>query len=263
MTDTSTLVLYQQIEDAVVLTLNDPEAMNPFSDDMRQALREGLEAAFADNSVRSVILTGAGANFSAGADLRQLGAGVSSDPLRSRRRLLALQRSVELIAGGPKPVICAVEGVAFGAALSLAAASDYFIVGADARLGATFGKIGLTADCGLLWSLPQRIGRTLARDILFTACTLKADEAVAIGLADRKVETGTALAAALEKAAEYRKVAPLSIAAMKAAFAAGPGPLSETLALEKEQQPLLIMSADHAEGIAAFWEKRPPGFRGC
>jgi enoyl-CoA hydratase/carnithine racemase len=176
--------------------------------------------------------------------------------------MLALQRSIELIAGGPKPVICAVEGVAFGAALSLALACDYFIIGEKARLGATFGKVGLTADCGLLWSMPQRIGRSLTRDILFTARPVKAAEAISIGLADQQVEAGTAVTAALAKAAEYRNVAPLTIAALKSALVAGPGSLSEMLALEREQQPMLIMSADHAEGLSAFWEKRPPRFVG-
>lgn len=262
MTDQNALVLYEKVEDVVVLTLNDPGAMNALSDGMRQSLREGIEAAFADNDIRSLVLTGAGGNFSSGADLRQLGAGVANDPNRSRRRMLALQRSIELIAGGPKPVVAAVEGVAFGAGLSLVLACDYFIIGENARLGATFGKVGLTADCGLLWSMPQRIGRTLTRDILFTARPVKAVEAISIGLADQKVEAGTARAAALAKAAEYRHVAPLTIAALKSALVAGPGSLSDMLRMEMEQQPMLIMSADHAEGIAAFWDKRPPHFTG-
>lgn len=261
--DTTGPVLYELVEDVAVVTLNDPAALNPLSDDMRLGLVSALELACADNAVRAIVLTGAGGNFSAGADLRQLGAGVSSDPFRSRRRILPMHRAIELIAAGPKPVIGAVEGVAFGAALSVAAACDYLIIGDSARLGASFGRVGLTADCGFLWSVPQRVGRTCARDLLFTARPVTAKEAMAIGLADRRVETGDALATALAKAAEYRDVAPLAIAAMKAAFAAGPGTLAETLALEREQQPMLIMSADHAEGIAAFREKRPARFTGC
>jgi enoyl-CoA hydratase/carnithine racemase len=112
-----------------------------------------------------------------------------------------------------------------------------------------------------MWSLPQRIGRTLARDLMFTARPVKADEAVAIGLADRKVEAGGAVAAALAKAAEYRGVAPLVIAAMKSAFADGPGSLAKALAMERQQQPMMAMSDDHAEGVASFREKRPPQFK--
>jgi enoyl-CoA hydratase/carnithine racemase len=120
----------------------------------------------------------------------------------------------------------------------------------------------LTADCGLIWSLPQRVGRTLARDLLFTGRPVTAEEAHRIGIVDQLVPAGNALATALAKAGDYRDVAPLSIAAMKFAFAQGPGRLSESLALELQQQPMLSMTGDHAEGIAAFREKRPARFTG-
>ncbi|HEY6868543.1 MAG TPA: enoyl-CoA hydratase-related protein [Novosphingobium sp.] len=249
-------------DDVAVITLNDPAALNPLSDDMRAGLLAEFEAALADEAVRTIVLTGAGGNFTAGADIRQLGLPGGPDPARSRRRLQPLHRLVEQIAGGPKPVIAAIEGAAFGAGLSLAVACDYLIASETARFGAAFGKIGLTADCGLVWSLPQRIGRTLARDLMFTGRPVKAPEALAIGLADRVVPAGEALAAALAKAADYRGVAPLSIAAMKAAFAQGQGALAQALELEKQQQPMLSMTQDHAEGIAAFRAKRAPEFRG-
>lgn len=255
-------VTSERRDDVCVITLNDSDRLNPLSDEMRSALVPALEAAMWDNAVRVVVLTGAGGNFTAGADIRQLSVSAGPDPMRSRRRLVPLHRSVELIAAGPKPVVTAVEGAAFGAGLSLAAASDFVIAGESARFGAAFGKIGLTADCGLTWSLPQRVGRTLARDIMFTGRPIKADEAERIGIVDRLVPAGDALAAAIEKAADYRNIAPLSIAAMKAAFAQGPGSLSEALALELQQQPMLSMTSDHAEGITAFREKRATRFTG-
>ncbi len=261
MSEENNPVRYERIEDVAVLTLNDPEKMNPLSDAMRTALLTRLEEAIADYDVRTIVLTGAGGNFTSGADIRQLGLGGPNDPLRSRRRLMPLHRTIELIAGGPKPVIGAIEGAVFGAGLSFATACDYLIISETARFGASFGKIGLTADCGLMWSLPQRIGRTMARDLMFTGRAVKADEAIAIGLADRKVEAGGALAAALAKAAEYRGVAPLAIAAMKSAFVAGPAPLDDVLALERQQQPMMSMTEDHAEGIAAFREKREARFK--
>jgi enoyl-CoA hydratase/carnithine racemase len=136
------------------------------------------------------------------------------------------------------------------------------IAGEGVRFGAAFGKIGLTADCGLLWSLPQRVGRTMARDIMFTGRPVKADEALRIGIIDKLVPAGEAVAAAVAKAGEYRGIAPLAIAAMKSAFVQGPGPLSDALALETQQQPMLSMTSDHAEGVAAFREKRSAVFTG-
>lgn len=249
-------------EDAAVVTLDQPDRLNPLSDAMRAGLLAALEAAIADDGVRAIILTGAGGNFTAGADIRQMQGDDGPDPVRARRRLIVLQRCVELIAAGPKPVVAALEGAVFGAGLAMAAACDFVIAGEGVKLGAAFGKIGLTADCGLAWSLPQRVGRTLARDLMFTGRVLKAQEAQALGIADRLVPAGGALDAALAKAAEYRSVAPLAIAAMKTALAQGPGPLADTLALELQQQPMLLMTRDHLEGTAAFFEKRVPVFIG-
>jgi enoyl-CoA hydratase/carnithine racemase len=262
MSENNNPVRYERVEDIAIVTLDEPDKMNPFSNAMREGLVTQLERAIADDDVRTIILTGAGGNFTAGGDIRQLGLAEPANPFRSQRRMIPMHRAVELVAAGPKPVIAAIEGAAFGAGLSFASACDFLIASETARFGASFGKIGLTADCGLIWSLPQRIGRTLTRDLMFTGRPVKADEALAIGLADRKVETGGALAAALAKAAEYRAIAPLVISAMKAAFAAGPGSLADALAMERQQQPMMIMSSDHAEGIAAFREKRKPKFKG-
>jgi 2-(1,2-epoxy-1,2-dihydrophenyl)acetyl-CoA isomerase len=152
------LALCQMREDIAVTTMNDPEKMNPLSDEMRARLLEFIEAMMAESAVRGIVITGAGGNFSAGSDIWQLIAPGLPDLSRSRSRLIPLHRLIELIAGGPKPVITAVEGGAFGAGLSIAAASDFVIAGDNARFGAGFGKIGLTADCGLVWSLRNTSG---------------------------------------------------------------------------------------------------------
>ena len=263
MTDAASYIMIARHVDVLVLTLNDPGRINSISDELRAELLDAIEAAHLDPQVRAIVLTGSGGNFSAGGDLKQMQTpGGGSDPDRFRRRLMPLHRVVELVVGGPKPVIAAVEGIAFGAGLSLAVACDHVVAGDSARFAASFGKVGLTADCGLVWTLPQRIGLSAARDMLLTACQVPADEALRIGIIDRMVPAGGALEAALAKAAEYRPVAPLAIAAMKHAFAQGPGSLAETLSLERQQQPMLSMTQDHHEGIAAFKDKRAPVFRG-
>lgn len=249
-------------EDIAVITLDEPERLNPLSDDMRQGLGDAIEHAMNDGEVRTLIITGAGGNFTAGADIKQLNPTGSADPVRARRRLAVLQRVIRLIVNGPKPVVCAVEGATFGAGLSIAAACDYVIVGETVRFGAAFAKIGLAADCGIVWTLPRRIGGSLARDLMFTGRPVKADEALRIGLADAMVGEGQALDAAIAKAAEYRASAPLSIAAIKSAFAAGASSINDVLDFELQQQPMLSMTLDHAEGIAAFKEKRASRFEG-
>ena len=263
MSEMNGLVLIERREATSIVTFNEPARMNPFSEAMRRQAADILAAEMADRAVRAIVLTGAGGQFSAGGDIRQMAAEERPDPARFKRRLELLHGLVRLVAGGPKPVVAAVEGVAFGAGLSLAAACDFVVAGEGARFGAAFGRIGLTADCGLLWSLPQRIGLGRAKDMMFTGRPVGAEEAVRIGLADRLVPAGTALVAALDKTAEYLDTAPLSIAAMKAGLAEAPCDLESALRLEGHQQPMLGMTADHTEGRHAFLQKRRPHFTGA
>jgi 2-(1,2-epoxy-1,2-dihydrophenyl)acetyl-CoA isomerase len=262
MTVAELQVRIEQIGDVAVLTMDAGKSLNPLSDNMRADLLSAVEAAIADSAVRALVLTGAGGNFSSGSDMAQLAIPGGFDPERYRRRLMPLHRLIELIASGPKPVIAAVEGAAFGAGLSIAAACDFFIASETARFGAAFGKVGLIADCGLMWSLPCRIGFAAARDLLLTARALNAQQGHAMGLCDALTPAGGALEAAMAKANDYRNVAPLSIAAMKAAFANGPLSLAEALAFERLQQPMMSITADHADAVHAFGEKRTPTFSG-
>jgi enoyl-CoA hydratase/carnithine racemase len=262
MTGQSGLVLVERRGPISVVTFNEPARMNPFSDTMRAAALEAVEGEMESSDVRALVITGAGGNFSAGADVRQMGADQSPGPARSRRVLGPLHGLVRAIIVGPKPVVAAIEGAAYGAGLALAAAADFAISGSGARYGAAFGKIGLTADTGLLWSLPQRIGLVRTKDMIFTGRPILADEAVLIGLIDRVVPAGAALDAAVEKAMEYMSVGPLVIGAVKSALSEGPMNLEAVLRLEGHQHPLLTMTKDHEEGRRAFIEKRTPDFTG-
>lgn len=239
-----------------VLTMNRPERRNVLSAQMRAELLDGLRRAHADDTVRMVVLAGSGGNFSAGGDLGTMDV-KTLDEGRQRFDLShALVRAVML---GPKPVIAAVDGWAAGAGLSLALACDLVIASAGARFWAGFVKVGLAGDLGIAFSLPGRVGAAQARKMLLFQKKVEADEALAIGLIDEVAQEASAEAAALRFVASLDPAAPLPIAAMKQVLASG---LEDVLAWEREAQAALFVSRDHAEGKAAFFQKRIPQFRG-
>ena len=243
----------------VVVTMNDSDRRNALSPEMRAELLATLDPLMGDDPARAFVLTGAGGTFCAGGDLKSMRSG---DPVHARHRMMVSHRLVRLLAAGPKPVVAAVEGFAFGAGLSLAALSDICVVSRAAKFGAVFGKVGLMADLGLLWSLPQRIGAARAKRLMLEAGVMEADEAARLGLADTLCDEGEALERAVEAAETFADMAPLPLAATRSAFAQLGGDLDRALALEVDLQGALMASEDHAEGRAAFFEKRKPDFKG-
>jgi 2-(1,2-epoxy-1,2-dihydrophenyl)acetyl-CoA isomerase len=238
----------------VTLTLNWPERRNALSVAMRHRLADALDEIEADRSVRAVVLAGAGEHFCSGGDL----AGMQVEGLaEGRERMRQAHRLVSLMVGARVPILAAVEGWCAGAGISLACAADHVIAGEGARFVASFGKVGLLPDLGLLHTLPARVGAGRARELILFGETVEAPRALAIGLVDRVVPAGQALAAARERAALLATQAPLTLALAKAALAAG---LDAALARERDIQAALYLTPDHAEGRAAFLEKRPPRF---
>lgn len=244
---------------ARVLTLNRPEARNAIDIPMRERLLAELRRAAADPQVRAIVLTGAGGTFSAGGDVRSMeGAG----PDAVRARLAPVHEAVRLIATCGTPVIAAVEGAAAGLGVSLAAVCDHVVAAEDARFVAAFGRVGLVADGGLLWTLPQRVGMGRAKEMLVFGRTVTAPRAHEIGLADSLAPSGGALDAALGLAAEAAALAPLSVAAAKRLLARAGQSLDGLLESEREEQAALFGTADFAEGRAAFAGRRAPRFEG-
>jgi enoyl-CoA hydratase/carnithine racemase len=237
-----------------LLTLDNPARRNALAMELRHRLVEALERIEADRAVRAIVLTGAGAHFCAGGDISGMDI---ADITAGRERFRTTHRLVRLLLKGAKPVLAAVEGACVGAGLSLALCCDTIIAAEDARFAAGFGRIGLIADLGMLHTLPARIGQGRARQILLYNETMDAAEAERIGLIDRLVPPGTALAAALTRAEAFAEAATLPIAQTRAYLARG---LDEMLDWEREVQTMLFLTADHAEGRAAFLEKRPPHF---
>lgn len=243
-----------------ILTIEAPQRRNALSPGMRVRLRDALREAQADRAVRAVVLTGAGDHFSAGGDVRQMAE--RPDPMEARRRLDVLHDVIRLVVGAPKPVVAAVEGIAYGAGLSLAAACDHVVAGEGSRFSAAFGRLGLVADCGLFWTLPQRAGWGSTRDLLLTGRPFDARQAHTLGVVDTVVPDGHALEAALAKAREYETIAPLAIAATKSALARRPSSLDDALQMEADLQAGLRPSRDHAAACEAFLAKRPVVFEG-
>jgi enoyl-CoA hydratase/carnithine racemase len=246
-----------------VLTLNAPARKNALSTEVRFALLAAMETYIADPACRAIVLTGAAQTFCSGGDISQMKPPPGVTPRDySLTRMKALHDCVRHIAAGPKPVVAAVEGNAAGAGMSLAAACDYVVAAEDSRFAASFGRIGLAADCGLLWSLPHRVGHAKARDLLLTARTITGPEALQIGFANEVVAKGGTLARAIEKAKSYATTAPLAIALTKRVMAGELDNLNVALDAEIEWQAELRATADHQEARDAFLQKRLPNFQG-
>ena len=244
-----------------LVTLDNVARRNALSPPVRDGLLASLRAAVDDPDVRAIVLTGAGGHFCAGGDISNMG---SAPPFpANRRRFAALHEVVRLMVSGPKPVVAAVEGVAFGAGFSLALAADTIIASSQARFCASFGRINLLADCGMLWTLPQRVGMHQARRLIAQSVELDASEAARLGVVDGVVEAGQALARALQEAARLSELAPGAYAVTKAVFADGSlGSLEGALRAELDHQSTLRTTEDHRNAIQAFLEKRKIVFSG-
>jgi len=246
------------------LTLNRPDKLNSFNEEMHLALRAALQRAHDENGIRAVLLTGAGRGFCAGQDLGD------SDPRKDTGQpdlghtvenfynpLIRLMRSLD------KPIICAVNGVAAGAGANIAFACDIVLAARSAKFIQTFSKIGLVPDSGGTWSLAQLLGEARAKALTLTAEPLPADTAAAWGLIWKVVDDAEL---ATEAEALGRKLAAgptFGLGLTKQAIQASAGnTLDQQLDLERDLQRQAGRSADFAEGIAAFLDKRPAEFTG-
>ena len=252
----SAMQLRQEREGAVlVLTLDYPARRNALALPLREAMHDALDAAMADDGVRAVVVTGAGGTFCSGGDISGMDV---KTPLDGRERMRLSHGLIRLMVMGSVPIVAAVEGFCVGAGLSLACACDTVVAAEDARFMAGVGKVGLIPDLGLPWTLPARIGPGRARQFFLYGTQVGAAEAERIGLVDAVVPKGGALEAAMERARFLAAQAPLPIALTKKILADG---LERALEEEREFQTLCFLTPDHAEGKAAFLEKREPRFR--
>ncbi len=254
----SAVIKYEMQCATAVITLCRPESLNAFTTKLRAALQEALEHARNDDSVRVVILTGEGRCFSAGADLND-----TIDRPVSEILLQEYRPVQEAIATIPKPVIAAVPGSAAGIGLSVALQCDLLIMADNAFLLSPFTTISLVPDGGLNWLLVRQLGYRRAFQLSVESERIPAERCVALGLANRTAPADQLLSAALEWARVLEKRAPLSLAATKKAMRfAADNSWAGSYELEAELQGTLLGSDDNREGIAAFFGKRVPVFKG-
>jgi len=250
-------VLTERDGAVLTITLNRPEVFNAFNAALHAALAAALEEA-ADPGVRAVVITGAGRGFCAGQDLKEF----SEMPESIRERLeQTYHPNIRAIRGLAKPVIAAVNGPCAGAGLSLACACDLRIAADTATFVPGFIGIGLVPDSGGSWFVHRLLGFARAFEWMTTNRKLTAAEAHAWGLVSEVTGDLPARAAAL--AAEYAALPTRGIGLTKRLFEhAYTASLDEQLELEAALQQEATGTADFAEGVAAFIEKRPPEFRG-
>jgi len=260
-----TAVLATVDQGVLCLTLNRPDKLNAFNEAMHVQLRAGVQRAENEADIRAVLLTGSGRGFCAGQDLaardpraadaapRDLGATIEQyyNPLvRQLRRL-------------PKPVVCAVNGVAAGAGANVALACDIVLAARSARFIQAFAKIGLVPDSGGTWSLPHLVGEARAKALALTAEPLDAETAAAWGLIWRVVDDETLHDEALALAHRLAQGPTRSLGLTKQAIqAAADNTLDAQLDLERDLQRQVGQGSDYAEGVTAFLEKRPARFTG-
>lgn len=248
-----------------VLTLDRPDVLNAFDEALTAALGEVLGAVAADAAVRCVVLTGAGRAFSAGQDLRDRAAALDrGDELRLgdelRRRY---HPAITAIRGMRKPVVAAVNGIVSGAGFGLAAACDLRVAAASATFRAGWGRVGLVPDAGSAFYLPRLIGWGRALDLVLTARTVAADEALALGLVTRVWPDAEFEAGWHALARELAAGATEAFALTKEGFdAAWDRDLAAFLEVEAALQERAGRSHDYAEGVRAFLAKRPARFEG-
>lgn len=261
---TSGTILAETRDGVHIVTLNRPDRLNAFNEEMHLELRDALSAAASSNEIRAVLLTGAGRAFCAGQDLsdRQMDAGdVPPDlgyTLQTFYNPLVRQiRSLE------KPVVCAVNGVAAGAGANVALACDIVLAAQSAKFIQAFSKIGLIPDAGGSWSLPQLVGEARAKGLAMTAEPLPAEKAADWGMIWKAVSDENLMSDAEALAKQLASGATMGHALTKKLIQeASTRSLDEHLDHERDAQRTAGQSDDYREGVVAFLEKRPARFTG-
>jgi enoyl-CoA hydratase/carnithine racemase len=255
------ILLKEEKDGVILLTLNRPAVMNSLSFDLLRTLQKEVEAIRFMPDVRVVIITGAGEKaFCSGADLKERAA---MSPAQVKEYILTIRNLFTAIEYLNKPVIAAVNGIALGGGTELALASDIRIVSKTALMGLTETRLAIIPGAGGTQRLPRLVGKGKAKELIFTGRRVGAEEALTIGLANQICEAGQLLAEAYKMAAMICETGPIAIEQAKYAINYGlETDLSTGLAIESNAYWVCIPTQDRLEGLAAFREKRKPVYKG-
>lgn len=247
-----------------LLTLNRPEKLNALNNDLLNAIVDTLDQIELDQALRAVVITGAGRAFSAGADItsfqRHMQAGAIEAVAHFMRPGHRMTRRVESFS---KPVIAAVNGLAFGGGCELVEACHIALAAEEARFSKAEIKIGIIPTFGGTQRLPRNVGRKAALELILSGREFDAAEAAKLGLVNRVVPACDLLEAALALASDLTSKPPHSIAAALAAVHRGmDASIDDGLAIEEAAFARIVSTYDASEGVAAFVEKRAPAFLG-
>ena len=255
-------LIYSESASVATISLNRPETFNALNETICLELQEAIGEIAASDSIRAVVLTGEGRAFSAGQDLKSMSSdGV--DPAVYVKEVLRRRYAPLILAMRdlPKPIVGAINGVAAGAGMSLALATDLRVASDKASFMQAFSRVGLVPDAGSNYFLVRLVGLPRALELAWTARRVGAEEALQLGLVNRVVPADDMMTTAMDLARSLAKGPATAIGLTKQAMvkATGAG-LAEILDLEAELQALCIVTGDFEEGVNAFLEKREPRF---
>ena len=249
------------VEDSVaIVTLNRPEVRNAVNDALRAELISLLERIAADETVRAVVLTGAGKSFCSGGDIsgmkERLKAPAGEVAFNGWRRQGHTHKSIGLLHGMPKVVIAAVNGAAAGLGCDMALACDFIVASDTAAFTMSFVNRGLVSDGGGMYFLPRRVGLARAKDLIFSGRVIDAKEALSIGLADRIAPADRLVESATTWARELTRGSAASIAFSKSILdRTFESTEEQILALSREAQAVCYTTSEHRDAVTAFLNK--------
>ena len=245
----------------MVLTLSNPEFRNALGPDIYAAGIEALNVAESSADVRSVVVVGEGAIFSAGGNLQRLLANRQQPPSYQAQSIEGLHSWIEAVRAFPKPVIAAVEGAAAGAGFSLALACDFLVAATNAVFVMAYSNIALSPDGGGSWSLSRALPRQLVTELMMCGERISAQRLHELGVVNRLTDAGSALTEALTLSDSLNARAPNALASIKELVnEASYNTLSSQLAAERDHFVRNLHHANAGIGIAAFLGKQKPRF---